>query len=346
MAGEEVARMAGAGDPDAIEVVEDDKPVEVLVEDDGDTPDEVEVVTDEEAAEEALADDASEPARLLHVWRSKLAQLSGQTFGHYRIGPLLGRGRAGVVFQADDQRTGKPVALKVFSPQFPNGSQELARFTSVMKGLLPLRHPHLVALLGAGKTGTYTWVAREYVEGESLAELLRRLAAKGRYDETRACRVALHLGRALDFARQHQCRHGKITPANVLVQRKNKAAKLADLMLGSVLERSRLGAAVEETRPLAELGYLAPEQAEPGVFVDELSDLYGLGAVVFALLTGRPPFVGDTADEILAQVRGPARRAAPEQPERRHPRCTRQGGPEAPGTAAGGSLPDAGRVPG
>ncbi len=302
LAGEEVARLAGPKPGALGNGVNDDEPIEVVVEDD-DAGDEVEVVEDEDVEEEALPAGASEPVRLLQAWRNKLAQLSGQTFGHYRIGPLLGRGRCGVVFRADDLKTSKPVALKVFSPQFPSGSQELERFARVMKGLLPLRHPHLVALVGAGKTGTYTWVAREYVEGQSLSDLLRRLAKTGKFDQRRACRVALHLGQVLDFARGHQFRHGKVTPANILIHKTSKTLKLADLMLGAVLEGSQLAQAVDESRPLAELGYLAPEQADAGAFVDELSDLYGLGAVVFALLTGRPPFVGDCAEEILEQVR-------------------------------------------
>src|SRR5262249_42485554 len=62
---------------------------------------------------------------------------------------------------------------------------------------------------------------------------------------------------------------------------------------------------------LSELSYLSPEQADPGAFVDELSDLYGLGAVVYALLTGRPPFIGDSAEEVLEQVRGGTRVARP-----------------------------------
>src|SRR5262249_37239577 len=152
---------------------------------------EYEEVTDgggDEGAE-PLPANASEPVRLLHVWREKLAQLSGQTFGHYKLGPVLGRGRCGVVFQAEDAKTGQTVALKVFSPQFPQGNQELQRFAGVMKGILPLRHPNLVALYGAGKTGTYTWIAREYVEGESLTQVIRRSAEKGRFLEARACRV-------------------------------------------------------------------------------------------------------------------------------------------------------------
>jgi hypothetical protein len=287
---------------------EDDEPIEVTVEEEADYE-----VVEAEAADEAepLPANASEAVRLLHLWRDKLAQLSGQTFGHYKLGTVLGRGRCGVVFLAQDVKTGQNVALKVFSPQFPQGGQELQRFAAVMKSILPLRHPNLVALYGAGKTTTYTWVAREYVEGESVARVIQRLAKQGRGDERRACRVAIHVGRALGFARQQHLRHGKVTPANILIQASDRAAKLTDLMLGSVLEGSQLGRAVQEHRSVAELGYLAPEQADAGAFVDELSDIYGLGAVAYALLTGRPPFVSDTAEEILKQVRGSARAPRP-----------------------------------
>jgi serine/threonine-protein kinase len=212
-----------------------------------------------------------------------------------------------VVLQAEDARSGQAVALKVFSPQFPQGNQELQRFASVMKGILPLRHPNLVALYGAGKTSTYTWVAREFVEGESAARVIQRLAKRGKGDERRACRVALHIGRALEFARKQKLCHGKVTPSNVLLPAEGKGAKLADLMLGAVLEGSQLGQAVLEHRPVSELGYLSPEQVDPEAYVDELSDMYGLGAVVYALLTGRPPFVGKTAEEILKQLRGTTR---------------------------------------
>ncbi len=281
---------------------EEDEPIELTVEEEAEV--EAADADAEEEVEEAPPSDAPEPVRLLHVWRGKLAQLSGQTFGHYKLGTVLGRGRCGVVFQAEDVKTGQAVALKVFSPQFPRGSQELQRFAAVMKGILPLRHPNLVALYGAGKTSTYTWVAREYVEGESVAGVVRRLAKGARRDERRACRVALHVGRALGFARQHHLRHGKIAPTNILIQASDKVVKLADLMLSGVLEGSQLGRAVQDYRPLAELGYLAPEQADAGAFVDELADMYGLGAVVYALLTGRPPFVGDTPEEVLKQARG------------------------------------------
>ena len=291
-----------------------------MVEEEGSSDEEepVEVVEDEEVEEveiveedESVPEDAPEAVRLLHVLRDKLTQLSGSTFGHYRLGPVLGRGRCGVVFRADHQETNQTVGLKVFSPLFPHGDQELTRFARVMKGLLPLRHPHLLALSAAGKTGTYTWVAREYVEGESLTEVIRRLGKSQRLDWKLGYRVAMQVGQALEFARKHHLRHGKVTPANILMPRGDKGVKLADLMLGSALEGSRLWLAGLQHRPPNELAYLSPEQASPDAFVDELSDLYSLGAVVYALLTGRPPFTGDTSDELLEKIQGPGKAPKP-----------------------------------
>jgi pSer/pThr/pTyr-binding forkhead associated (FHA) protein len=307
VAGEEFAKVAGSNV--LAPAADDDEPIELTVVEEEDDADADAEDGDEEV--EVVPADASEAVRLLAAWRVKLAGLSGQTFGHYKLSEVLGRGRCGVVFRAEDVKSGQAVALKVFSPQFPQGNEELQRFAAGMKGILPLRHPNLVGLLGAGKTGTYTWVAREYVEGESAARVIRRQARKGKFDERRACRVAVQVGRALEFARQQRLRHGKISPANILIRKGGQLIKLTDLMLGTVLQGSQLGRAVLEFRPAAELGYLSPEQADPEAFVDELSDIYGLGAVVYALLTGRPPFVGDTPEEVLGQLRGSARAPRP-----------------------------------
>jgi serine/threonine-protein kinase len=303
--GEEFAKIAGSLAAPAA-AAEDDEPIELTVVEGDDVVEE-----DEAEEEEALPADAPEPLRLLAAWRVKLAGLSGQAFGHYKLGEVLGRGRCGVVFRAEDDRSGQAAALKVFSPQFPQGNEELQRFAAGMKSLLPLRHRNLVALLGAGKNSSYTWVAREYVEGESAARAIRRQARREKYDAARACRVAVQVARALDFARQQHLRHGNVSPANILIRKGGQLVKLADLMLGTILEGSQLGRAVLEYRPAAELGYLSPEQADPGAFVDELSDIYGLGAVVYALLTGRPPFVGDSPEEVLEQLRGSARAPRP-----------------------------------
>jgi serine/threonine-protein kinase len=207
-----------------------------------------------------------------------------------------------VVFRARAVKTDHIVALKVIAPEFPANDAEVQRFVGVLKVTPALRHPNLVTTYGAGKNGPYCWIAREYVEGEGLAKLIRRLSEERKLDWTRACRVAVHLGRALAFLHEQRLVHRNLTPRNVLVRAGDKLTKLADLMYGQALQGSRLEEAIAEKKLLTELPFLAPEQTEPDAFVDRLADLYALGAVVYALLTGRPPFAGDSPEEVLAQI--------------------------------------------
>jgi serine/threonine-protein kinase len=223
--------------------------------------------------------------------------------GHYRVGPLLGRGHAGAVFRATDVKTDQGVALKVLAAEFPASAAEMERFGRAVRDAQAARHPNLVAPLGAGRSGPHCWLAREVIDGESAADLVGRIAAGEKPSWTRSARVAVHLARALDCLHRHRLVHGNITPRNVLVRRADHATKLADLGLGPALEGSRLWAAVREAKRAAELPYLAPEQIEPGGFVDGLADLYAVGAVAYALATGRPPVPGGTAEDVLDAVR-------------------------------------------
>jgi serine/threonine-protein kinase len=157
-------------------------------------------------------------------------------------------------------------------------------------------------LCGVGKSGSYSWLARQYVEGESADQLLRRLRATRKIDWAHACRVAIHAGRALDYLRQQHVTHGNITPRNLLVRGADQRTQLADLMWMKALEGRALQQATLEQKILAELPYMAPEQLDPNAFVDDLADVYGLGAVVYALLTGRPPFRGRTPEETIQQI--------------------------------------------
>jgi serine/threonine-protein kinase len=229
------------------------------------------------------------------------AELTGQAIGHYEIGPVLGRGARSIVFRARDRKAGRVVALKVLSPEFPKNAAEMRRFVRALKGVVGLRHPHLVTLYNAGRTGPYCWLALEHVEGESLAQLLAR-GGGDKPDWRQALRLGVHVGRALDFV--HGCRlmHGNITPQNILVRAGDQAVKLGDLMLARALAGSALHAATLEMKLLAELPYLPPEVASPTASVDHLSDIYGLGAVIYTRLTGRPPFQGASPEETLGLI--------------------------------------------
>lgn len=234
---------------------------------------------------------------------SALAELTGQTLAHYVIGPVIAQGRSGVVFRAQDTKDNRTVALKVLRPEFSKSEDEMQRFVRAMKTMLPLRHENLVALFGAGKTGVYCWMAMEHIEGESLTQVIQRLGVAGMLDWQSALRVAIHLGRALDFAHEQNIIHRNVAPPNILVRQSDKSTKLGDLMLAKALE----GTLAEQiTRPgeiVGEVNYMAPERTRGTGGVDGRADIYGLGATVYALLTGRPPCVGGTLIETITKIR-------------------------------------------
>ncbi len=257
-----------------------------------------------EDEEEAIAA-VAEPRKLPHLPFEQLDRLRGETISHYKLGEILGRGHYGVVFHATHVNSGAEVALKVLSPEFPQNPSEMKRFAAALKSLLLLKHPNLVTLYNAGKTGPYCWLATEYVQGDSLAQVLREPDAKRRSHWKPALRMGLQLAHALEFLRERRLVHGNIVPANVLLGRdemgRAKDIKLADLMLSRSLEGSALLESRLEAKLAAEIGYLSPEQAA-GLPPDSLTDLYGVGAVMYARLTGQPPHQGRTPAETIDHI--------------------------------------------
>ncbi len=244
----------------------------------------------------------SGPRSATHKVGDPFVELVDQTLGQYHIDRLLGRGHSGAVFQATNTKTAQLVALKVLASEFPSSPAELECFAQELKVAQPIRHANLVAIVGAGKTSTHCWIAREFVEGESASAVIARIAEGEKPSWTRAARVVVHLARALDLLHQHRLVHGNITPRNVLLQTSDHATKLTDLRLAEILARSQLHEKVKEKKLLAELAYLAPEQVAAGGFVDHLADLYAVGALAYALCTGRPPVTGQSPAEIRAHI--------------------------------------------
>jgi hypothetical protein len=231
-----------------------------------------------------------------------LLKLENNVLGNYQFGALLGRGHTGLVFRAHHRQNNQPVTVKVLAPEFPKTDAEQTCFARALKAIAPLRHPHLVPVFAAGKTGPYCWIAREYVEGESLATLIARLRADGKLGWKRACRVAVHLGKVLDFLHQNGMTHGNLTPANILIRTDTRTTLLADLMLDRALVGSELADLIREKKLLSELPYYAPEQTDVDAPLDHRTDLYALGTLLYALLTGQPPFTDAEPEAIIAQI--------------------------------------------
>ena len=292
------AKAGNATDPEAeveMEVIEEEDGVVDAIEQ--------EVAAGSGAAGETAAANGAGPSSQPHPPVDQLLRLEDQVLGHYQIGSLIGRGQSGLLFRAVDCRNQQTIALKVLSPDFPADDAELQRFIRALKALPQLQHSHLVTLCGAGKAGPYCWIAREYIEGESAARLIQRVAEGGKFDWTRACRIAVHLGKALDYLHQNRVTHGNLTPRNILIRGEDRATKLADLMLNRALEGSRLQKAILGKKLLAELPYLPPTQTDPHAPGTPLADLYALGVILYALLVGQPPFVAASPREVRAQIR-------------------------------------------
>src|SRR5688500_16926685 len=106
-----------------------------------------------------------------------------------------------MVFRARDAESGQAVALKVMQPAYARNDDEMQRFVRAMRAMMPLRHENVVAVYSAGKSGPYCWAALELVEGEGLTDVIKRIGVAGMLDWKYAFRVAVHIGRALEYAR-------------------------------------------------------------------------------------------------------------------------------------------------
>ncbi|MHB8862162.1 MAG: FHA domain-containing protein, partial [Pirellulaceae bacterium] len=111
-----------------------------------------------------------------------LKDLVGRSLACYRLDSILAAGNSGMVFQALDTENNRVAAVKVLTPDPAHSEEQKERFVRAMKTMLPVRHPHIVRLYNAGKSGPYCWAAMEYIDGESLTEVIRRIGVEGMLD--------------------------------------------------------------------------------------------------------------------------------------------------------------------
>jgi serine/threonine protein kinase len=228
----------------------------------------------------------------------RLADLVGEQFLHYRVGSVLARATSGMVFRALDTNQGSTVALKVFWPDFFGDERAAQRFLRAVKTMVPLEHANLVKLHAAGRFNGMCFTASEFIEGESVTQIIARIGVAGMLDWRRAFHVAVGVAQALEFAHERNIIHRNIRPSNVLIRESDRCVKLGDLMLARAIDE--LGGA-RITRPgevVGDVRFLAPEQVSGETHIDGRADLYSLGATLYAILTGRPPFEGTTIEMI------------------------------------------------
>lgn len=241
---------------------------------------------------------------------SPMAELVGKTFSNFEIGPLLATGNNGALFRAKDvTKPGRVVALQVLRPELAGGDEDKERFARVMTVVRTLRHPGLVRVYSAGKTGPYRWVAMKFIEAESLAEVLRNSGVAGRLDWRSTYAVAVSLAGGLAAMHAGAVIHRNLKPANVLIRTADRRALLGDWARARPLHGAKVEPLPWPGQLVGDLTYLAPEQTQPGTVEDVRCDIYGLGATLYTLLAGRPPFEAGTTAKMVTKIRGeePAR---------------------------------------
>lgn len=209
--------------------------------------------------------------------------------GRYRLRNQIARGGMTDVFLGHDTLLSRPVAIKRLFPEFAADPSFVERFRREATAAANLNHPNIVGVYDWGSAESTYYIAMEYIEGQSLAELLR---THGPLSPDRAAEIVIDVAGALGFAHNNGVVHRDVKPGNVLLSPDGQV-KVTDFGIAIAVTG---GAASNLTQTGAVMGtatYFSPEQAQ-GKTLDHRSDLYSLGIVLYEMLCGRPPFTGDS----------------------------------------------------
>jgi serine/threonine protein kinase len=231
----------------------------------------------------------------------------GKTLAHYEITSQLGKGGMGEVYRAKDRKLGRDVAIKVLPEEFAKDTDRVARFQREAKLLASLNHPNIAAIHGLEESGGANFLVLELVEGETLADQIKR----GPIPVEESLKLALQIAEALEAAHEKGVIHRDLKPANIKVTPAGKI-KVLDFGLAKAFagdqENLNLSnsptlsnAATQQGVILGTAAYMSPEQAK-GKTVDKRADIWAFGCVLYEMLTGQAAFQGEDITEILASV--------------------------------------------
>ncbi|HJZ10635.1 MAG TPA: protein kinase [Acidobacteriota bacterium] len=230
----------------------------------------------------------------------------GTRFGHYEIIWQVGIGGMGQVYLAKDQKLDRRVAIKILNEKFSRDEANLKRFVREAKAASALNHPNILVIHEIGESEAAHYIVSEFIEGRTLREVLTKsLMSLGEVLD-----VSVQIASALSAAHGAHLVHRDIKPENVMV-RPDGYVKVLDFGLAKLVEQeneSFIGLEDATTRNqtakgviLGTVNYMSPEQAK-GERVDERTDIFSLGAVIYEMIAGRIPFAGDSMSETLANL--------------------------------------------
>jgi eukaryotic-like serine/threonine-protein kinase len=225
-----------------------------------------------------------------------LVQLNSALSGRYTVDREIGAGGMATVYLARDVRHERNVALKVLNPEL-GAILGVERFLSEIKVTANLQHPNLLPLFDSGEAEGLLFYVMPYVEGESLRA---RLMREKQLPVDEAIRIATAIASALDYAHRHGVIHRDLKPDNVLLHEGQPL--IADFGIALAVSKAGGDRITQTGLSLGTPQYMSPEQATGDRAIDGRTDIYSLGAMLYEMLAGDPPYIGSTAQAIIAKV--------------------------------------------
>jgi len=206
--------------------------------------------------------------------------------GRYELIEKIGDGGMAVVYKGKDRLLNRYVAIKILRPEFTKDEQFIENFRRESQAAAGLSHPNIVGVYDVGKEGNIYYIVMELIDGKVLSQIIKE---KGKLDYKEAIHIIRQVASALSLAHKNQIVHRDVKPHNILIT-STGVAKLADFGIAKAVSAATIVGG--SNKVMGSVHYFSPEQAR-GAYVDERSDIYSLGIVLYEMLTGKVPFDGD-----------------------------------------------------
>jgi eukaryotic-like serine/threonine-protein kinase len=228
----------------------------------------------------------------------------GKCFGHYEIIEQMGAGGMGEVYLATDKKLERRVAVKILNEKFSRDESNLKRFIQEAKAASALNHPNILVIHEIGESEEAHHIVSEYIKGVTLRESFKKKTLK----LSESLDISIQIANALCTAHEAHLVHRDIKPENIMI-RPDGYVKILDFGLAKLVERKAVGfeeSIVKQNQTakgviLGTVNYMSPEQAK-GERVDERTDIFSFGVVIYEMITGRTPFAGDSGSETFANL--------------------------------------------